>query len=321
MYYYKFGEIYHHGIKGQKWGERNGPPYPLGSRKSGSERYYASKSGGKGSSEKTKSEKKGLSDTQKKALAGAAIAGVVLAGAAASTYIVYKNKEQLLRGGIKTINVGPQTYADFSSEHITIPAGTEFQRISGAQRENYDKGQYGLNNKRIFAAIDKVDKAIYMDKMPGIIKTQADDAKAAAYVHKQKAAKELRLASKQDLVGALDHNIFYLNESKLKDLGLDKMGIKDKNGYFDGAKVDHVLSRLFSSTERNKTIDDLAHDITRDLLKGRNGEKFDGVLDPNDTGWTKAPVILFDAADALGVTESEGKKLTKLDKIATVLRL
>lgn len=23
------GELYHHGIKGQKWGQRNGPPYPL----------------------------------------------------------------------------------------------------------------------------------------------------------------------------------------------------------------------------------------------------------------------------------------------------
>lgn len=22
-------ELYHHGIKGQKWGVRNGPPYPL----------------------------------------------------------------------------------------------------------------------------------------------------------------------------------------------------------------------------------------------------------------------------------------------------
>ena len=25
----KMSELYHHGIKGQKWGVRNGPPYPL----------------------------------------------------------------------------------------------------------------------------------------------------------------------------------------------------------------------------------------------------------------------------------------------------
>lgn len=34
MYYEHYtigGELYHHGILGQKWGDRNGPPYPLGS--------------------------------------------------------------------------------------------------------------------------------------------------------------------------------------------------------------------------------------------------------------------------------------------------
>ena len=29
--YSRNAELYHHGIKGQKWGIRNGPPYPLDS--------------------------------------------------------------------------------------------------------------------------------------------------------------------------------------------------------------------------------------------------------------------------------------------------
>ena len=28
-YAYHKNELYHHGIEGQEWGERNGPPYPL----------------------------------------------------------------------------------------------------------------------------------------------------------------------------------------------------------------------------------------------------------------------------------------------------
>lgn len=43
-------ELYHHGIEGQKWGVRNGPPYPLDQDdKSSSERSAESGSSGKNS--------------------------------------------------------------------------------------------------------------------------------------------------------------------------------------------------------------------------------------------------------------------------------
>ncbi len=29
MDFLKMSELYHHGIKGQEWGVKNGPPYPL----------------------------------------------------------------------------------------------------------------------------------------------------------------------------------------------------------------------------------------------------------------------------------------------------
>lgn len=46
MTYNLFGknELLHHGVKGQKWGRRNGPPYPL--KRSGNSRIVGSKSSG-----------------------------------------------------------------------------------------------------------------------------------------------------------------------------------------------------------------------------------------------------------------------------------
>jgi hypothetical protein len=59
MWYYVVkdppNELYHHGIKGQKWGDKNGPPYSLGaSSHSSSER----KEGTKGWTKKAKAEHK-----------------------------------------------------------------------------------------------------------------------------------------------------------------------------------------------------------------------------------------------------------------------
>ena len=41
--YSRNAELYHHGIKGQKWGVRNGPPYPLDSDKSAGKRLKKDK--------------------------------------------------------------------------------------------------------------------------------------------------------------------------------------------------------------------------------------------------------------------------------------
>lgn len=50
LIWYPTNELYHNGIKGQKWGERNGPPYPLNpSDRSAAEKKAAGGSSGSGS--------------------------------------------------------------------------------------------------------------------------------------------------------------------------------------------------------------------------------------------------------------------------------
>lgn len=90
----KDGELYHHGILGQKWGVSNGPPYPLSpeshskSEKNAGYQKSIDKSAKredipKGSSSVSKSSKKGLSDSQKRMLkigAAVAVTGIAVYG-------------------------------------------------------------------------------------------------------------------------------------------------------------------------------------------------------------------------------------------------
>lgn len=113
MWYYIIkdqpNELYHHGIKGQKWGDKNGPPYLLGaSSHSSSERkegtsgwsnkakkeYKASKKSSNRYEDNSEKKKSGLTDKQKKAIKiGAAVAITVLA--AYGGYKIYQNREDI----------------------------------------------------------------------------------------------------------------------------------------------------------------------------------------------------------------------------------
>lgn len=103
-----FNELYHHGIKGQRWGDKNGPPYPLGA----SSHSLSEKKSTKGWTEEAKAEykvnkkssnlsegnssrkKSGLTDKQKKTIKiGATVA--ITALAVYGGYKIYQNREDI----------------------------------------------------------------------------------------------------------------------------------------------------------------------------------------------------------------------------------
>lgn len=92
----EYGFIAHHGIKGQKWGVQNGPPYPIGSdgEPKGAHRHIV---------------KSKLSDKQKKLLkTGAAVAGVGAAAglatlAAGGAAIAITRNPALVTNALRTI--------------------------------------------------------------------------------------------------------------------------------------------------------------------------------------------------------------------------
>lgn len=110
--------LQHHGILGQKWGQRNGPPYPLNeSDRSSKEQRLNSKS--KSSSKEESEEKhKGLTDAQKRAIKiGAAVTGTALA--AVGAHKISKNgalrnlgfkKAKMLKMDLQFFALDPKDY-------------------------------------------------------------------------------------------------------------------------------------------------------------------------------------------------------------------
>lgn len=102
-----YDALAHHGIKGQSWGKRNGPPYPLGySQHSSAEksRNPKSKIGGSHNAKTDHKNKQGLTENQKRAIK----IGAIAAGAALVTVggiALYKSGklDDLIRVGAKSL--------------------------------------------------------------------------------------------------------------------------------------------------------------------------------------------------------------------------
>ena len=108
--------LYHHGIAGQKWGKRNGPPYPLdasdhsSSEKKAGWKKSLDKKDNSDNSDKSK-EKWHLSDKQKKAIKiGAAAVGTALLAYGAYKFSQSEKFGNLIKAGkrvaYKTLNHG-----------------------------------------------------------------------------------------------------------------------------------------------------------------------------------------------------------------------
>ena len=141
-------ELYHHGIKGQKWGVKNGPPYPLGSDKSTGK---ALKTNSK--SQKTKGKNKSSSSLNNFAkkmerengiiipvgliayVSVYALAGLGLAGGALANKISYKHNKKKISKLREKEEIDPKTGLHLKNKEMSEK---EDLKAVNPERKNLD---------------------------------------------------------------------------------------------------------------------------------------------------------------------------------------
>ena len=131
--------LVHHGILGQKWGSRNGPPYPLSSSDhSASERKAGwRKSLDKKSDTSDSSKSKGLTDKQKRIAKNVAIGAGITVGALLLAYGGYKLHQNQRSRRIRNVSdAGASVIDDILSKDVGND--TPFEKlISGVNPQHY----------------------------------------------------------------------------------------------------------------------------------------------------------------------------------------
>ena len=266
-------ELYHHGILGQKWGKKNGPPYPLdASNHSSSEK----KAGWRKSLDKN-NEAKGLSDKQKKYLK---IGAIAVASTLAICGGVYLYKSLNPNYGYQYIKYEPlkNVLNDFSDTNgVQYNKGTIFKRISS------DANSDCIKRGATYVSQLFNDRIRYKARLPH----ESWNEGSQMYIHRLRANTSIKAPSSREAA---------------------KMYLKLNP---DARQSDFI--RFMKSGIREETLE-------RNLyVKKLKDAGYNALIDENDYGWTRAPLILINPSET--IASSSTRKLHIIEEvIATILQ-
>lgn len=276
------GELYHHGIKGQKWGVRRFQNKDGSLTPEGKKRYDEPE---KRDNDITDEERR--RKIKRNIIIGATAAAAALVVIGKMRYDSNEKKMRLAKIGVQEIKTHAIKVSELSGEDTIIKKGTKFQRISSMKLENYvDKG------KVVYTSYLKNDNAIYMRDMPENISRWRrsriiQDGGKDVYKHVMTMNKDVKVASPKKVLEAYQA----------------ATGNKNPMHY-------EYMNFITDLVDRDKKENQTFFNYLRQA-------GYNAIVDENDAGaYTKKPLILLDAANDIA-----NLKTSKVNKINSILNV